>query len=93
MKALLSTGIVLLALTGCSTAPHWESRFGEAARQARLAQTLDPQAGSVEAPLPLTDGKSIAGSLGKHAATYGHGLRAAQQDVNANAAGSAATAR
>jgi len=94
MKALFNTGLVLLALTGCGTAPHWESRFGQAVREARLAQTLDPEAGLSEAPLPLTDGKSIAGSLGKYNASYGHGMRSLQQqEVNANAAGSAAAAR
>ncbi|WP_205665253.1 hypothetical protein [Caldimonas tepidiphila] len=91
MKALFTIGAILFALAGCSTARHWESRFGDAVRQTREAQTLDPQAGLTESPLPLTDGKAVAGSLDKYWTSYGHGTKGAQQEVSANASGSAAT--
>jgi hypothetical protein len=42
--------IILIAaavsIAGCSSSPAYDSRFGDAVRAARLAQTLDPQAGN-----------------------------------------------
>ena len=37
---------LLVLLTGCtSVTPHFDSRFGDAVREASRLQTLDPQAG------------------------------------------------
>lgn len=39
--------ILVSALCGaCSTTPNFDARFGDAVRQARLAQTIDPNAGA-----------------------------------------------
>lgn len=38
------TALVLLG--GCSTTPNYDARFGDAVRQARLAMTINPNAGA-----------------------------------------------
>lgn len=37
--------LLLGMLAGCSAMPAYDARFGEAVRQARMAQVIDPQAG------------------------------------------------
>jgi hypothetical protein len=51
----------LLALAGCATTtPGWDARFGDAVRQARAQQLVDPAASS-RAPRPEgLDGKAAA---------------------------------
>lgn len=47
------------ALAGCaSSTPHYDARFGDAVRQARLAQTLNPGAGQAMAPPPTMEGRT-----------------------------------
>jgi hypothetical protein len=45
MKTFTVLAAALLA-TGCAGTPHYEARFGEAVRSARLAMTIDPNAGA-----------------------------------------------
>ena len=45
-----------------ATAPGWEANFGDAARQARAAQVIDPNAPSRNTGLGTTDGKAVAGA-------------------------------
>lgn len=47
----------LALITGCSNVtPHFDGRFGDAVREARLRQTLDPSAGQSPTPEPGMDG-------------------------------------
>lgn len=45
MRPIIPLAAVIL-LAGCSSSPAYDARFGDAVRQARLAQTINPQAGS-----------------------------------------------
>jgi hypothetical protein len=38
--------LLLGALAGCSSTPVYDARFGDAVRQARMAQVINPNAGS-----------------------------------------------
>lgn len=78
MKAMYAALLVVL-LTGCvSTAPEWESRFGEASRQARAAQVINPDAPRRNTGLGLTDGKAVAGSMTGYAKSYGYAVEEAR---------------
>lgn len=44
MRPLIPLAAAIL-LAGCASSPNYDARIGEAVRQARLAQTIDPQAG------------------------------------------------
>ncbi len=44
MRPIISLAAAIL-LAGCSSAPNYDARFGDAVRQARLTQTIDPLAG------------------------------------------------
>lgn len=53
--------ILAAALCGaCSTTPHYDARFGDAVRQARLAQTIDPNAGARHGQALGIDGAAAA---------------------------------
>lgn len=57
MRPIISlTAAILLA--GCSSSPNYDARFGDAVRQARLAQTIDPNAGRNPDPVAGMDGVS-----------------------------------
>ncbi|HUG26555.1 hypothetical protein [Piscinibacter sp.] len=78
MLSILATAAV--TLTGCaSTAPGWESRFGDAARQARALQVIDPDAPSRHRQLAMTDGKAAAGAMKAYAESYGYAVQEAKQ--------------
>ncbi|MDE2605387.1 MAG: hypothetical protein KGL68_05640 [Burkholderiales bacterium] len=49
-----------VALAACSTSatPHYDLLFGDAVRQARVQQTLDPEAGRRAMPVPGLDGRA-----------------------------------
>jgi hypothetical protein len=55
----------LLLLAGCaiSTTPEYDTRFGDAVRQARAAMTLNPNAGANTDPVAGMDGKSSQEAL------------------------------
>lgn len=44
MRPIIPLAAAIL-LAGCSSSPLYDARFGDAVRQARLAQTIDPNAG------------------------------------------------
>lgn len=51
----------LLALAGCAaTTPAWDARFGDAVRQARAQQLVDPAAGGRPPRPEGLDGKAAA---------------------------------
>ncbi len=58
----------LLALLGAcasSPTPHYDARFGDAVRAARLAQTLVPQGASTN-PVAGIDGKAAREAAGRY---------------------------
>ena len=84
MKPALMMLAVAMApwLVGCvATAPEWEGKFGNAARQARAAQVIDPDAPSRNTGLAPTDGKAVAGAHSGYARSYGYAVREAAQPV------------
>ena len=57
-KPIFCTLLSLALLAGCASAPRYDARFGDAVRQARLAMTVDPQAGSRPDPVAGIDGRA-----------------------------------
>lgn len=77
-----STVLAALAacLAGCAnTAPEWESRFGDAARQARALQVIDPAAPSRGGGPEVADGKAVAGAQKAYAKSYGYQVEEPKQ--------------
>lgn len=64
-NARIALGLALmLALAGCvSPTPYLDEHFGDAVRQARLAQTLHPDAGRVDDPVVGLDGVAAQASI------------------------------
>ena len=83
MKTILSIVAALATtLVGCaSTAPAWERNFGDAARQARASQVIDPDAPSRNTEIGLTDGKAAAGAMTKYAESHGYAVKEAKPPV------------
>lgn len=77
MKLIFVTLAALApCLTACvSTAPEWERNFGDAARQARAKQVVDPDAPSRNTGMPSTDGKAVAGAQKAYADSYGYAVK------------------
>lgn len=77
MKATMRTlCLACVALAGCvATAPQWESRFGDAARQARAGQVIDPAAPSRNLVGPVIDSKATAGAQTGYATSYGYAVK------------------
>ena len=72
--------LVAAVLSGCvATAPEWDSRFGDAARQARAAQVIDPDAPRRNVAPPVIDGKATAGAQTGYSASYGYAVKEARQ--------------
>jgi hypothetical protein len=57
MKTFTVVAAALLA-AGCAQTPHYDVRFGEAVRQARLAMTIDPNAGARPDVVKGIDGRA-----------------------------------
>jgi len=57
MKILTVWAAALLA-AGCAETPHYDARFGEALRDARLAMTIAPDAGARPDEVKGIDGRS-----------------------------------
>jgi hypothetical protein len=67
-------------LAGCAqTSPQWESTFGDASRQLRATQVIDPAAPSRQAQLAGVDGKAAAGAMKSYAESYGYAVKEAKQ--------------
>lgn len=61
---------VLAMLAGCSTTPDYDTRFGDAVRDARTAMTIDPKASANTDPAAGIDGQSAREALGRYHDTY-----------------------
>jgi hypothetical protein len=75
---LVAVGI----LAGCaaaSSSPEWDRRFGDAARQVRAAQVIDPQASQRNKDIQGIDGKAAAGAMKGYAESYGYAVKEAKQ--------------
>lgn len=82
MKTILSIAAALATtLAGCSTAPAWERDFGDAARQARALQVIDPAAPGRNTGVAPTDGKAAAGAMTKYAESHGYAVKEAKPVV------------
>ena len=79
VAALATVATMLGACT--HTTPHWEKRFGDAARQARAAQTIDPDAPTRNTAQGPVDGKAVAGAQKAYAESYGYGVKEARPPV------------
>jgi hypothetical protein len=64
-----------------STAPDWEITFGDAVRQARAAQVIDPGAPSRNTEIGLTDGKAAVGAMTKYAESHGYAVKEGKQPL------------
>ena len=77
----MKTTLVMIAallpwIGGCvNTAPAWEGSFGDASRQMRAAQVIDPAAPTRNTGLGLTDGKAAAGAQKAYADSYGYAVK------------------
>lgn len=61
---LLTPILLSAALAGCSSlSPRSDAAFGNAVRQAKTLQTLNPQAGLDDPRLPTLDGASARNAL------------------------------
>ncbi|HEY0491390.1 MAG TPA: hypothetical protein VGD30_17910 [Telluria sp.] len=61
---------MLAMLAGCSTTPDYDTRFGDAVRDARTAMTIDPKASANTDPATGIDGQSAREALGRYHDTY-----------------------
>jgi hypothetical protein len=63
-------------LAACvATAPEWDARFGDAARQARALQVIDPAAPARNVTQPRIDSKATAGAQTNYATSYGYAVK------------------
>lgn len=73
-----ATVVAALLAGGCAnTSPEWEKTFGDASRQMRAAQVIDPDAPSRQAGPGVTDGKAAAGAQKAYAESHGYGVKEA----------------
>ena len=63
MKTCIALSAVLLAACSTTTTPDYDVRFGDAVRQARMRQTLNPTAGANPDPVLGIDGKAAQESI------------------------------
>lgn len=60
----------LALLCGCSTTPNYDARFGDAVRQARLAMTINPNAGTNPDQVAGMDGVAAREAMLRYQDTY-----------------------
>ena len=63
MKTCIALSAVLLAACSTTTTPDYDQRFGDAVRQARMRQTLNPTASANPDPVLGVDGKAAQESI------------------------------
>lgn len=64
-RLCLAASMVLLGGCASSITPNYDARFGDAVRQARQQQVLNPNAGTAAA-VQGTDGKAAAFATGRY---------------------------
>lgn len=69
MKKL--TGAIMICLVaGCSTTPNYDTKFGDAVREARMRMTIDPDAGKKQEQLAGMDGKAAQETIVRYQDSY-----------------------
>ena len=67
----LAIALLLTLLAGCSTVtPHYDTRFGNAVREAKLKMTINPDAGKNPDQVLGMDGKSARETIIFYQNTY-----------------------
>ncbi len=79
MKSLILVATTAMFLGCAQTSPQWESSFGDASRQLRASQVIDPSAPSRQAQITGVDGKAAAGAMKAYAESYGYAVKEAKQ--------------
>lgn len=75
----LALGSLILSLAACAaTTPGWDASFGQSAREAAAAQTIDRDAGLRPRGPAVTDGKAVAGAQKAYAESYGYAVKEAK---------------
>lgn len=54
----LACALLLGLMTGCSTTPNYDAKFGDAVREARLRMTINPDAGNNPDQVTGMDGRA-----------------------------------
>ncbi|MBL0419587.1 hypothetical protein JI739_04410 [Ramlibacter sp. AW1] len=63
--------LATILLAGCgSITPQYDTRFGDAVRQARMAQTLNPNAGTTPVAVGTLDGRTAREASDRYQETY-----------------------
>ena len=76
--SMLILGTVVLGACA-QTSPGWDSRFGDATRQAVSLQVIDPDAPSRSRGPMRTDGKAVSGVMTGYAQSFGYAVKEAKQ--------------
>jgi hypothetical protein len=74
VASLLAAAALLGGCAAATSSPDWDSRFGDAARQVRAAQVIDPQAPARNTDIQGIDGKAAAGAMKGYAKSYGYAV-------------------
>ena len=74
-RSVLSLGTVaglavLLAGCGTTATPEYDARFGDAVRQAKALQTLDPEAGRNTDPVTGIDGQAGKSAIDRYQESF-----------------------
>ena len=67
-RALLA--LLIGQLAACSTTPDYDTRFGDAVREARTRMTINPVAGTNTDPVAGMDGKSARDAIGVYQQSF-----------------------
>ena len=68
---ILPTALLLVLLAGCaSVTPHYDARFGNSVREAKLKMTINPDAGKNPDQVLGMDGKSARETIIFYQNTY-----------------------
>lgn len=66
----ISTLLLATLACGCTATPHYDERFGEALRNAKLAMTIHPDAGHNADPAAGLDGKAAQEAIARYQASF-----------------------
>jgi hypothetical protein len=69
MKTLAVVLVVVLA-SGCAETPHYDARFGDAVRKAKVAMTINPDAGKAGDEAKGMDGPSAKEAMTRYQGTF-----------------------
>ena len=70
MKTVALAIVCLVALTGCASTPHYDARFGDAVRQARVAMTVNPAGSSMNDPVAGIEGQAAKEAMSRYYETF-----------------------